>query len=151
MSFRSKRELLAQVAPRYQQAGHTQKSVILDEFVAATGYARKYAIQLLAQPPLPVPAAIRRPRAPRYGAAVQAALEIAWAAANGIGTKRLIPFLPKLVPTLERHGHLTLTDEIRESVRLSAGMADGALQPDAIHRAAAAVRTYAAFCRTAMR
>src|SRR6266496_84476 len=73
MSFRSKRELLAQVAPRYQRAGHTQKSVILDEFVAATGYARKYAIQLLAQPPLPVPAAIRRPRAPRYGAAVQTA------------------------------------------------------------------------------
>jgi hypothetical protein len=54
-----------------------QKSVILDEFVAATDYARKYAIQLLAQPPLPMPAAIRRPRAPRYGPAVQAALETA--------------------------------------------------------------------------
>src|SRR6266496_6510934 len=92
MSFRSKRELLAQVAPRYQQAGHMQKSVILDEFVAATGYARKYAIQLLAQPPLPIPVAIRRPRAPRYGSAVQAALEVAWAAANCVGTKRLIPF-----------------------------------------------------------
>ena len=55
MSFRSKRELLAQVAPRYQQATHTYKSVILDEFVAATGYARKYAILLLTRPPLPAP------------------------------------------------------------------------------------------------
>ena len=133
MSFRSKRELLAQVAPRYQHAGHTQKSVILDAFVAATGYARKYAIQLLAQPPLPVPTAIRRPRAPRYGSVVQAALEIAWAAANGIGTKRLIPFLPKLVPTLERHGHRTLTDEIRtQLLTLSPATADRLL-----HRARA--------------
>jgi len=53
MSFRSKRELLAQVAPRYQQASHTHKSIILNEFVAATGYARKYAILLLTRPPLP--------------------------------------------------------------------------------------------------
>ena len=75
MSYRSKRELLAQVAPRYQQASHVQKSVILDEFVAATGYARKYAIRLLTRPPLPAPTQIRRPRAPLYGTAVQSALE----------------------------------------------------------------------------
>ena len=48
MSFRAKRELLAQVAPRYTEATHAQTSVILDEFLAATGYARKYAIRLLA-------------------------------------------------------------------------------------------------------
>jgi len=129
MRFRSKRELRAQVAPRYQGAGHTHKSVILDAFVAATGYARKYAIQLLAQPPVPVPVAIRRPRAPRYGSAVQAALETAWAAANCVGTKRLIPFLPKLVPALERHGQLTLTDEIRaQLLTLSPATADRLLQ-----------------------
>ena len=75
--FSCKRELLAQVAPRYQQAPPDQKSLILDEFVAATGYARKYAIRLLASPPLSPPPAIRRPRAPRYGPAVQAALEVA--------------------------------------------------------------------------
>lgn len=50
MSFQAKRELLAQVPPRYQDAGHRQKSVILDEFVAATGYARKCAIRLLTGP-----------------------------------------------------------------------------------------------------
>jgi hypothetical protein len=53
MSFRAKRELLAQVAPRYQHATHIQKSLILDEFIAATGYARKYAIRLLTQPVAP--------------------------------------------------------------------------------------------------
>jgi hypothetical protein len=113
MSFQSKRELLAQVAPRYQQASHAQKSIILDEFVAATGYARKYAIRLLTRPPLPAPPRISRPRAPRYGPAVQAALETTWAAANFVGPRRLVPFLPKLVPILERHGHLALTDDVR--------------------------------------
>lgn len=35
--------LLQQMAPAYQQAVGSQKQVILDEFVTATGYARKYA------------------------------------------------------------------------------------------------------------
>ena len=47
MSFRAKRELLVQVAPRYRAARHGQRSAILDEFVAVTGYERKYAIRLL--------------------------------------------------------------------------------------------------------
>ncbi len=129
MSFRAKRELLAQVAPRYQRARHPQKSLILDEFVAATGYARKYAIRLLTRPPLPAPPAIRRPRAPRYGPAVQAALETAWTATNFIGAKRLVPFLPTLVPILERHGYLTLTDSVRtQLLTLSAATADRLLQ-----------------------
>ena len=45
-------------------------------------------------------------------------------------------------------GMFALTDEIREPVRLSAGMQDGELQPDAIARATSAVRAYGAFCRT---
>jgi hypothetical protein len=44
---------------------------------------------------------------------VQAALEIAWGAANFISARRLVPFLPKLVPVLEQHGHLRLTDAVR--------------------------------------
>ncbi len=116
MSFHAKRELLAQVAPRYQRAQHAHKSLILDEFVAATGYARKYAIRLLTRPPRPAAVTIRRPRAPQYGAAVQAALEVAWAATNFIGAKRLVPFLPTLVPVLERHGHLALTETVRQQL-----------------------------------
>jgi hypothetical protein len=113
MSFGAKRELLLQISARYRDASHQQKSIILDEFIAATGYARKYAIRLLTRPaPSPV-AAITRPRAPRYGLAVQEALRVAWAAANGICGKRLVPFLPELVASLERHGHLHLTAEVR--------------------------------------
>jgi hypothetical protein len=129
MSFRAKRELLVQVAPRYRAARHGQRSVILDEFVAVTGYDRKYAIRVLLGPIHPfVP--IRRPRAAHYGVEVQQALASAWLAANGICAKRLVPFLAELIPTLERHGHLILTDEVREQVlALSSATADRLLRP----------------------
>ncbi len=123
MSFQAKRELLAQTAARYQAADHARKTGILDEFVAATGYTRKYAIRVLRHPP-PVAAAIVRPRVPRYGPAVQAALQVAWEAANGICGKRLVPFLPELVPALERHGHLALADDGRAQ-RLTLSAATG--------------------------
>jgi hypothetical protein len=129
MSFPAKRELLRQVAPRYQSSSHGQRSVILDEFVAATGYARKYAIRLLTGPIIP-PGWIRRPRAPRYGPAVREALEVAWRAANGICAKRLVPFLPELIPALERYGHLTLTEAVRaQLLAISPATADRLLRP----------------------
>jgi len=115
MSFQAKRELLTQVAARYTEARGRQKSLILDEFVAATGYQRKYAIRLLRRPPTVSPA-IKRQRDRRYGLPVQDALKITWAATNFICAKRLVPFLPELVPVLERHGHLHLEDEVRELV-----------------------------------
>ncbi len=125
MSFQAKRELLAQVICRYRDATGRQKSHILDEFVAVTGYARKYAIRLLTQPELPPVKPLTRPRARRYGPEVQAALEMAWAAANQVCAKRLVPFLPDLVASLERHGHLMLSDEVRaQLLRISPATAD---------------------------
>ncbi|GAC1614294.1 MAG: ISNCY family transposase [Gemmatimonadaceae bacterium] len=129
MSFLAKRELLARVAPRYQSAPPPQKSLILDEFVAVTGYARKYAIRLLAHP-APVPLPLARPREPLYGRAVQDALVVAWEAANRVCAKRLVPFLPELVPVLERHDHLALTDPVRDQLlALSPATADRLLRP----------------------
>ena len=129
MSFRAKRELLVQVAPRYRTARHGERSAILDEFIAVTGYDRKYAIRVLLGPIQP-PAPIRRPRGAYYGREVQEALASAWLAANGICAKRLVPFLVELIPTLERHGHLSLTDEVREQVlTLSSATADRLLRP----------------------
>jgi hypothetical protein len=133
MSFQAKRELLIRVAPRYRAAGSKEKTIILDEFVAATGYARKYAIRLLDQPMPVVVKQIKRPREPRYGSEVQAALAIAWTAANCICAKRLVPFLPELVASLEAHGHLTLTEEVRtQLLAMSPATADrilAALRP----------------------
>jgi len=130
MSFQAKRELLAQTAPRYGAAPPRQKRAILDEFVAATGYARKYAIRLLGQPIVPRPGPIMRPRARPYGPAVVEALTVAWATANYVCAKRLVPFLPELVASLERHGHLTLSPEVRtQLLTLSAATADRLLRP----------------------
>ena len=129
MSYRARRELLVRVAPRYREARGAQKSRILDEFIAATGYARKYAIRLL-HGPVQAPAPMQRARAPRYGPAVREALTVAWSAANGICAKRLVPFLPELLPALERHGHLHLEEEVRAVLlTLSPATADRLLRP----------------------
>src|SRR5215212_3503419 len=55
-----------------------EKTAILDQFVAATGYDRKYAIRLLRQPTPVVTSNIKRPRQRRYGREVQDALIVAW-------------------------------------------------------------------------
>ena len=48
----------------------------------------------------------------------------------------------------ERGGPWTLSDEIREAVRISAGMGDeGVLLPEAVERAVAASEVFASFCR----
>jgi len=130
MSVHAKRELLVQTAPRYDAAPPQQKRAILDEFVAATGYARTYAIRLLGQPTVPRPVPIARPRARSYGPAVVEALTVTWAAANYVCAKRLVPFLPELVASLERHGHLTLNAEVHtQLLTLSAATADRLLRP----------------------
>jgi Integrase core domain len=129
LSYRAKRELLVQIAPRYREASSALKEVILDEFVAATGYARKYAIRLLNHP-VDLKLAIERPRRPRYGREVQQALQLTWTAANHICAKRLVPFLPTLVESLERHGHLQLSEEGRNLLlSMSAATADRILRP----------------------
>jgi integrase-like protein len=133
LSFKSKRELLLQIAPRYREASPALKTVILDEFVAATGYARKYAIRLLSHPVVPK-LTIERPRPPHYGPEVQQALHLAWTAANHICAKRLIPFLPTLVESLERHGHLQLSEECRtQLLAMSPATADRILRPARTH------------------
>lgn len=129
LSFPAKRELLAQSASRYQAASHVQKSIILDEFVATTDYARKYAIRLLTHPVPPI-GPIKRPRERRYGPVIQDAVILAWHAANDICAKRLVPFLEQLVPNLERHGHLSLSDDDRSQLlTISPATVDRLLRP----------------------
>jgi hypothetical protein len=110
MSYQSRRELLAQVVSRYRESNHKQKSIILNEFIASSGYSRKYAIRLLSKPMAEQLTPIKRPRQRSYGAEVQEALQILWAAANFINSKRLAPFLKELVPIMERHGHLVVSE-----------------------------------------
>lgn len=130
MSVTSKRELLSTVSPRYVLATDADKARILDEFVATTGYHRKYAITLLRHPPAPRRRPITRPRQKTYPLAVQHALVRLWEIAGRICSKRLVPGLPDLVDALERHGELTLDAPTRALLlALSAATADRLLAP----------------------
>lgn len=116
MSLKARRELLRATAGRYQKSSQKEKQIILDEFVAATNYHRKYAIQQLKNdsPDLDSPKKqARKPRVRKYDDAVKAALVVVWEAANRICSKRLVPFLPEMVAVLERHDHLSLVEDMR--------------------------------------
>ena len=97
----------AAVAMRYQRSGREQKGWILDEFCAATGYNRKYAIKLLRGP---FPRAALPPghgRPPVYGPEEVALLRPCWQIADYVCSKRLAPFLPELLGMLSACGELS--------------------------------------------
>ena len=121
MSIQSKRELLDAVAPRYRTARGADKQRILDEFVASTGYHRKYAIQLLNHP-VKTRRRQKRRRNRRYGPDVQYALIKIWRVANCICAKRLVPALGEFIEALERHGELQLDPQVK-SLLLSMSVA----------------------------
>ena len=129
MTIRSRRELLAAVTVRYARARSRERESILDEFVASTGYNRKYAIHLLHHPPSERRRQKRRkPR--RYNAKVEIALLDVWRVANRIAAKRLVPCLKHFVEALERHGELRLDPETRALLlSMSISTADRLLRP----------------------
>jgi hypothetical protein len=130
MSLTARRELLAGIRQRYRNASWLNKGKILDGFVAATDYDRKYATRLLNSPEAlpPVP---RQPAPLQYNEQVRQALLSVWYAANQICSKRLVPFLPQLVTAMEQHGHLRLPAEIRTRlISISAATVDRMLKPE---------------------
>ena len=123
----ARRVLLRQVAPTYHCASASQKQQILEDFVGATGYARKYARWLLnhVEEVFVPPTALRR----QYGPEVEEALALVWKTLNRICAKRLIPFLPEILETLEEEGHVQLSKEHRSLLlSMSAATADRLLQ-----------------------
>src|SRR4051794_41222475 len=113
LSMATRAELLEVVRERYGGARPPERRLILDEFVAVSGYHRKHAIRVLRQPG-GGPAPDRRGRSPVYDAAVRAALVVVWEASDRICGKRLKAALPVLVPAMERHGHLALDVAVRD-------------------------------------
>ena len=124
MTRGSVRDYAAVMRRRYRRAGKRERGKLLDEFCTVSGYHRKAAIRLLNQDAAAQVAARRgRPRV--YGPAVGQALRTAWDAANQLSGKLLVPFLPELVPLLERHGALTLEPNVRtQLLALSPATAD---------------------------
>jgi len=112
MSHRSRQELLDTARPRYAQAKRGEKTVILNELIANSGYNRKYAITLLRHP-RETPLRRKRRGKRRYSLQVQAALITVWRSSNCICGKRLVPCMETFVGALERHSELTLDADTR--------------------------------------
>ncbi len=119
------------IATRYKRSGKAQKSVILDELCATTGWHRSHARKSLAaaRRPALVPAP-RRSRTPTYGPEVVAALGFCWAVLGAPTGKRLAPVLTTLVSTLRRFAELDVSDETAaQLVAMSPATIDRRLAP----------------------
>jgi hypothetical protein len=128
MTRRSIQEYAAAVRPRYLRARKREKQRILDEFCQVTGYHRKSAIRLLRHEPKGSDKRRGRPKV--YGPDLVPGLRVAWEAADRICSKRLAPFLPELIPILERHQELEVSQEVRAKLlSVSASTMDRLLAP----------------------
>src|SRR5580658_7770664 len=129
MSANSRDELLVAIRPQYLESSLLEKKALLDNFVAATGYCRKYATTLLSKGATRVEK--RKERAKKYDEEVLEALIVVWKATNQICSKRLIPFLPSMINSMEKCGHLELSCEVKEKLlALSPATADRLLKPE---------------------
>ncbi|MDP9966935.1 hypothetical protein J2W37_004665 [Variovorax paradoxus] len=89
----------------------TDRSSILDEFVAITGYHRKHCIRLLSKPPAPPNG--RQPSV-RYGPVVREALGALWEVSDSVCSKRLKVMIPALLPAMIRHGRVSDDPSLQE-------------------------------------
>lgn len=112
MSYRSKKELVETVRPRYLKATKGEKERILDELVAATGFHRKYAIRVLRHARKST-GLKKKGRQKIYQGEVVQVLKQIWEICDRICSKRLQPFIPEMVAILERHNEISLTADTK--------------------------------------
>lgn len=126
LPMETRSQLLRALKTRYQAASKTEKPRILEEFILISGYHRKSAIRLLNG--AVTNGSQQRRSAPArsvYGAAVQQALIVLWEASDRLCGKRLKALLPQLIPSMEKHGHLSLNPVLRDQLmKISASSID---------------------------
>jgi hypothetical protein len=134
ISMGARREVVAAVAERHALAGRREKGRILDELTAVTGWHRKHAVRTLSasrslrseeaaaqgdrpatdEAPAAIAPSVKRQR--KYDA-IRDALIALWEASDRICGKRLKVMIASLLPALERHGRLALSDAHRALIK----------------------------------
>jgi len=123
-------ELLGALRPRYQASRSRTKKQILNEFVVATGYHKKYALHLLNAPEVSAAEVPRhRRRASLYDEAAKKVLVEVWEVLDRCCGKIVKAAMPTTLAALERHQHLTLDAVVRSQLlAMSAATIDRALR-----------------------
>ena len=143
LTMQARQEVTKATAGQYRGASKKEKSKILDQFIATTGYSRWYArlvlrhegrrLQTDKQTIVVVErkSSTKRKRARCYDEKVQTALVRLWRIMDYICGKRLQPSLPELITVLERHNEFRCDRETRAKLlRISAASIDRLLKPE---------------------
>ncbi len=125
----TRKELVAAVSVRYREGSTIEKTKILDEFIAVTGYHRKHAIRVLGPDHRAESTPSKPTRNRLYDEAVRQALIVLWETGDRVCGKRLKALIPVLVDAMERHGHLHLDTLVKTRLlQVSAATIDRALR-----------------------
>lgn len=133
LELATRRRVTAVMVKKYPKATRTEKTQLLDQLCAVTGWHRDHARKAMREALAGQPSPPRRPREPvlTYGPEVIEALRKVWAVLDGPTGKRLAPAMGELVASLRRHSELEVTDEVAAAlVAMSAATIDRRLAGD---------------------
>jgi hypothetical protein len=116
MQVAARYELARELSERYWAAGRKERGEILDGFCLATGYNRRYGLEVLRGRQRKPVRSVLRMRQRKYGPEFRKALKVLWEASSYICAERLQPYLPELAGLLERHDQLQLGEEVRQQL-----------------------------------
>ena len=116
------REYIEAIQGRYAKGSRGEKGALLEEASRVTGYHRKALTRLLGGKSRRRVRRADETRRTKYGVELMEPLVTVWEALGRPGAKRLQPFLPEVVPHMERHGELAI-DEARRTLLLEASAA----------------------------
>ena len=141
--MKERKRIAEATAGRYRRVRKKQKTIILNEFVELSGFARSYAALVLrnhglvvrVSPKLRVRGDVGKKRSrpgrrPDYDESVVKGLLKVWRIMDYICGKRLAPVLGEMVELLDRRGELKCKAETRRKLgRMSAATIDRLLRP----------------------